>query len=139
MINSIGNIWNNLIEWFKDRSDRNQLVYNFNYMAKEAFIRGVAPTLLKVSISKGVSEYRHEFSNWMYTGFRIQALSGRTLSKNEMIVIGQVVLADVTLVRRLIALGWDTLEVCDDIGDFGCRWKLMDHAHIGLMLNQNNI
>ena len=28
MINTIGNIWNNLIEWFKDRSDRNQLVYN---------------------------------------------------------------------------------------------------------------
>lgn len=139
MINTIGNIWNNLIEWFKDRSDRNQLVHNFNYMAREAFIRGLAPTLLKASISKGVREYRHEFSNWMYTGFRIQALAGRALNKDEMIVIGQVVLADVILVRRLVALGWDTLEVCDDIGIYGCRWKLIDYAHIGLMLNQNNI
>ena len=113
MINTIGNIWNNLIEWFKDRSDRNQLVYNFNYMAREAFVQGIAP--------------------------RIQALVGRALSKDEMMQIGQVVLADSLLVRRLVALGWDTLEVCDDIGVYGCRWKLIDHAHIGLMLNQNNM
>ena len=64
MINTIGNIWNNLIEWFKDRSDRNQLVYNFNYMAREAFVQGIAPTMLKASITKGVREYRHVFSNW---------------------------------------------------------------------------
>ena len=49
MINTIGNIWNNLIEWFKDRSDRNQLVYNFNYMAREAFVQGIAPTMLKAN------------------------------------------------------------------------------------------
>ena len=139
MINTIGNIWNNLIEWFKDRSDRNQLVYNFNYMAREAFVQGIAPTMLKASITKGVREYRHVFSNWMYTGFRIQALVGRALSKHEMMQIGQVVLAESLLVRRLVALGWDTLEVCDDIGVYGCRWKLIDHAHIGLMLNQNNM
>ena len=58
MINTIGNIWNNLIEWFKDRSDRNQLVYNFNYMAREAFVQGIAPTMLKASITKGVREYK---------------------------------------------------------------------------------
>ena len=42
MINTIGNIWNNLIEWFKDGSDRNQWVYNFNYMAREAFVQGLS-------------------------------------------------------------------------------------------------
>lgn len=139
MINTIGNIWNNLIEWFNDRSERNRLILNFNKMAQEAFVYGIAPTLLKASVSKGVPAYKHKFSSWMYTGFRIQALTGRALSKEEMMVIGQVILADTTLVRRLIALGWDTLEVHDDTGIYGCRWKLIDYAQIGLMLNQTNI
>ena len=65
-----------------------------------------------------------------------QALSGRSLSKEEMIFIGNVILADTELVRRLVVLGWDTLEVHDDVGRYGCRWKLIDYAKIGLMLDK---
>lgn len=82
------------------------------------------------------SAYKHQFSAWINTGFRIQALSGRSLSKEEMIFIGNVILADTELVRRLVVLGWDTLEVHDDVGRYGCRWKLIDYAKIGLMLDK---
>lgn len=132
------NTWNNILEWFSDRSERNRLVRSFNQSARDAFVSGIAPTMLKASMSKGCPEYRHQFSAWLNTGFRIQALSGRALSKDEMVVIGQVVLHDTALVRRLIALGWDTLEIHDDTGIYGCRWKLIDHANMGGMLNEYN-
>lgn len=132
------NIWNNVLDWFNDRSERNSLVRSFNSAARKAFVLGLAPTMLKASISKGNSEYRHQFSAWINTGFRIQALSGRSLSKDEMIVIGMVVLHDTALVRQLIALGWDTLEIHDDTGIYGCRWKLIDYANMGGALNEFN-
>ena len=74
----------------------------------------------------------------MYTGFRIKALSGRALSKEEMMFIGDVVLANTSLVRRLIALGWDTLEIHDDTGIYGLRWKLIEYAQMGGLLSQSN-
>ena len=128
------NTWNKIIDWFHDRSERNKLVRNFNTTAREAFIEGTVPTMLKASFSKGVAEYKHAYSAWFNTGFRIQALSGRRLSRDEMIYIGNVVLHNEQLVRRLIVLGWDTLEVHDDVGTYGCRWKLSEYANIGLMI-----
>ena len=128
------NTWNRIIEWFHDRSERNKMVRNFNESARNSFIIGESPTLLKASFSKGVSSYRHVYSAWFNTGFRIQALTGRQLSKDEMIFIGTVVLSNEELVRRLIVLGWDTLEVHDNVGTYGCRWKLSDYAHLGLMI-----
>ena len=48
---SLPNIWNNILAWFQDLSERNTLVRNFNMKAKEAFISGTMPTMLKCSIS----------------------------------------------------------------------------------------
>ncbi len=128
------NTWNRIIGWFSDRSERNDLVRGFNKAAQQAFISGAAPTLLKASFSKGFDANKHQFSAWLNSGFRIQALSGRPLSKDEMIIIAKVVLNNIELVRRLVVLGWDTLEVHDNKGLYGCRWKLIDYANLGLMI-----
>lgn len=128
----MGNFWNKIIEWFTDRQERSSLIRSFNASAKESFVKGLAPTLLRASISKGNSAYKHQFSNWLYSGFRIQAFTGRTLTKSELINIGDAVLNDEVLVRRMVVLGWDTLEVHGDLGSFGCRWQLKDY----LQLNQ---
>jgi len=130
------NTWNNILEWFRDRSERAKLVRSFNDSARNAFVSGIAPTLLKSSISKGESSYKHQFSNWLNTGFRIQAFTGRILSKEELIHIGKVILDDSVLVRRLIVLGWDTLEIHGDSGLFGCRWQLKDYIPLP-KLNEN--
>jgi len=122
------NTWLKIIDWFRDRSERSQLISSFNVSAKEAFIIGDAPTLLKSSISKGEHTFRHQFSNWLNTGFRIQAFSGRQLSKAEIKQIGNVILNDNVLVRRLIVLGWDTLEIHGDKGNYGLRWQLKDYV-----------
>jgi len=121
------NSWNNIIDWFRDRSERAKLVRSFNESAKNSFVAGIALTLLKASISKGESSYKHQFSNWLNSGYRIQAFTGRILTKDELIYIGKVILADSVLVRKLIVLGFDTLEIHGDAGTYGCRWQLKDY------------
>lgn len=126
----LDNLWNNVVEWFKDRSERAILVRSFNEAARNSFVSGVAPTLLKASISRGESLYKHQFSNWLNSGFRIQAFTGRVLSKEELMRIGKVILDDSILVRRLIVLGWDTLEIQGDKGQYGCRWQIKDYLSL---------
>lgn len=124
------NVWNNIIDWFHDRNERAKLVRSFNESARNAFVSGLAPTLLKSSISRGDSSYKHQFSSWFNSGFRIQAFTGRVLAKNELIQIGKVILDDSLLVRRLVVLGWDTLEIHSDAGQYGCKWQLKDYIPI---------
>lgn len=124
------NAWIIILDWFRDRSERSKLVRSFNDAARNGFVSGMAPTLLKARISKGDRAYKHQFSDWLNTGFRIQAFTGKTLSKNEIMHIGQVVLNDDVLVRRLVVLGWDTLEIHGDKGNYGCRWQLKDYIQL---------
>ncbi len=123
-----------ITDWFGEMSERYNLIKNFNRAGKNAFITGNAPTLLEAKITSGESAYKHAFSKWLGGGFRIKALSGRPLSKSELIEVGRVVLDNDELVRKLISLGWDTLEVHDNAGFNGCKWKLMDFSNLGGIL-----
>jgi hypothetical protein len=122
-------------DWFGEMAERYRLVRDFNKAAKNAFISGVAPTLLEAKITRGDSAYKHAFSKWMGGGFRIKALTGRQLKQNELIEIGKVVLENEELTRKLISLGWDTLEVHANEGYNGVKWALKDYANIGGFLN----
>lgn len=124
-------MWYKLIDWFTDVRERHNLIRDFNRSAKNSFINGQAPTLLEVKTTIGSSEYRHAFSKFMGGGFRIKALSGHPLKKSELIEIGRVVLDNEVLVRKLVSLGWDTLEVHDVKGYEGCKWALKNFANIG--------
>jgi len=122
-------------DWFGEMAERYRLVRDFNKAAKNAFISGVAPTLLEAKITRGDSDYKHAFSKWMGGGFIIKALSGRQLKQNELIEIGKVVLENEELTRKLVSLGWDTLEVHANEGYNGVKWALKDYANIGGFLN----
>ncbi|QZE15500.1 hypothetical protein K4L44_06620 [Halosquirtibacter laminarini] len=121
------NYWNRIIDWFYDKKDRRKLIREFNTAARHSFIQGMAPSLLKADISKGDASYRHQFSHWSKTGFRIVAFSGRQLQRNEMEQIGSVILSNDNLMRQLVVLGWDTLEIHGDEGQYGLRWQLKDY------------
>lgn len=125
------NTWNYILEWFQDRSERGKLVRGFNRAARNAFIDGTVPVFIKALISKGEKSYHHQFSDSFYTGFRILVFCGDQLSKNDLIRIGTVIMSDDCLIRKLVVLGFDTFEVCGDVGDFGCRWQLKDYLQIG--------
>ena len=124
-----------IADWFGEMSERYNLVRDFNKAAKNSFINGQAATLLEAKITRGESSYKHAFSKFMGGGFRIKALSGRPMVKHELIEIGKVVVDNELLVRKLVSLGWDTLEVHDNHGMNGCKWALKDYAHIGGFLN----
>jgi hypothetical protein len=124
-----------IIDWFGEMTERYKLIRDFNKAGKNAFIAGIAPTLLEAKITNGDSNYRHQFSKFLGGGYRIKALSGRPLNREEMIEIGKIILENKELVRKLIALGWDTLEVHDNSGFNGCKWPLKDYANIGGYLN----
>ena len=123
-------LWSKIVDWFKDRSDRNRLIRNFNDAAKESFIQGVVAVLLSASISRGDSAFKHAFSNWLNSGFRIKAMSGRQLTKEEIVAIGATILADAVLIRRLVVLGFDTLEVHGDTGKYGLKWQLKNFLQL---------
>ncbi|MFM2338060.1 MAG: hypothetical protein RL115_1253 [Bacteroidota bacterium] len=124
-------MWYRLVEWFSDVRERYNLVRDFNKLAKKSFISGHAPTLLEARITIGSFEFRHAFSKFMAGGFRIKALSGQPLQRSELIEIGKVLLDNEELVRKLVSLGWDTLEVHDVNGFNGCKWALKNYAKIG--------
>ena len=126
-------MWYKIIEvreWFGEMVERHRLVKDFNRAAKNSFIAGMAPTLLEAKITKGDSNYKHAFSKWLGGGFRIKALSGRSLEKSELIEIGKVVLKNEELIRKMISLGWDTLEVHANQGYNGVKWPLKKFANI---------
>jgi len=124
-----------ILDWFGDMSERYKLVRDFNKAAKASFIEGQATTLLEAKITWGESAFKHQFSKFMGSGFRIKALSGRAMPKHELIEIGKIILDNEQLVRKLISLGWDTLEVGDNNGINGCKWALKEYAKIGGLLN----
>lgn len=121
-------------DWFGEISERHNTVRSFNKAAKESYIAGFAGALLEAKISRGNSDYRHAFSKWR-SGFRITALAGTQLRKTEMIEIGRIVLDNEQLVRKLLSIGFDTLEVQSDNGALGVQWKLSDFSGIGGILN----
>jgi hypothetical protein len=127
----IANIWNRIIEWFQDRQSRTQLVRGFNASAKDAYVKGIVPVILEASIVKGEPKYRHQFSKLFEgSGFRIKAYSGRQLSRPEVVNIGETILSNDMLVRKMVVLGWDTLQVHCDVGNHGCQWQLHDYIMI---------
>ncbi|MBO7201966.1 MAG: hypothetical protein J6V30_00300 [Paludibacteraceae bacterium] len=118
------NTWNSILDWFRERNERSILIRQFNESARSSFYNLMVPTLLKASISRGDSNYKHQFSHWLNSGFRIQTFKGRQLSREEIVTIGKVILSDEVLIRKLVVLGFDTLEVCCDVGNYGCKWQL---------------
>lgn len=63
----LSNFWNKVVEWFTDNQERNRLLRGFNNSARASFVAGEAPTLLRASLSRGNSNYRHQFSHWLYS------------------------------------------------------------------------
>ena len=128
-------IWNRIINWFRDLSERDRLINDFNVSASGAFTQLSVGTLLEARSKIGNRDFRHECSSlFLPTGFCIKATKGTPLTKEEILYIGTVILTNEALVRRLFVLGWDTLYVEDIVGDKQAKWAIKDFTNIGLMI-----
>jgi hypothetical protein len=127
--------WNRIINWFRDLSERERLINDFNISARSAFTQLSVGTLLEARSKGGCRDFRHECSSFLLpTGFCIKATNGTPLTKDEILYIGTVILTNEALVRRLFVLGWDTLYVEDIVGNKQAKWSIKEFANIGLML-----
>ncbi|MDL2215367.1 hypothetical protein LJC00_04180 [Dysgonomonas sp. OttesenSCG-928-M03] len=124
----IQNIWNNIINWFSDINERRVLVREFNTSSRNAFTIGMVPALLEAGISIGDSRNKLASSKFLASGFRIKIMARRGFDQKEIIVIGMIILTDAMLVRKLISLGWDTLEVYDSLSKQGLKWGLINFS-----------
>jgi hypothetical protein len=125
-----------ILDWFGEMNDRYKLIRDFNSAAKESFISGQSKSLLEAKITRGDGDCKHAFSKFISSGFRIKVMGGNVMYKSELIEVGKIILDNDILVRKLISLGWDTLEVEDNKGNTGCKWCLSEYANIGGLLNQ---
>ena len=121
-------IWDNIRGWFSDIKERHRFLRDWNRNAKDAYIAGVIPILMEAKTTIGSLDYRHEFSQWMAGGFRVKVLSGKAMSRDELFEIGEFIISDDVLVRKLVSNGWDTLEVHDTAGILGLKWQLKKYT-----------
>ncbi len=121
-------IWERIRNWFTDLRDRNKFLREWNKSAKESYIAGIIPILMEAKTTIGTLDYRHEFSKFMAGGFRVKVLSGKPMTREELIDIGEFIISDDVLVRKLVSNGWDTLEVHDTAGVLGLKWQLKKHT-----------
>lgn len=122
--------WNKIVSWFREANERQRCVNDFNDAAKKAFIENVAPVYLKSEISRGNRNYKHSMSNFFYSGFRIKTLSGRAMSYSEVEAIGLAIHTNQELMRKLVTLGLDTLEICDTSGSKVKDWRITEIMQI---------
>jgi hypothetical protein len=125
-------IWINIRSWFQERSERRDVILGFNQSAKAAFIEGsrCLPCLRPAS-QEGTKHYKHQFSDYFNSGFRIKAFKGEALSKDELSQIGATITSDDKLIRQLVVLGFDTLEIYGDKNYYGMQWPIRDFIRIG--------
>lgn len=116
--------WNKIIEWFSNNKERRQFLNDFNQSAKAAFISNLVPVYLKAESSLGNNAFRHQFSSLLYHGLRIRTMTGIFLEDGDFVNIGNMLVSNVTLTRRLVVLGYDTLEITNNNGTVIKQWKL---------------
>jgi hypothetical protein len=129
--------WNCVSSWIKNVKDRKVIIKEFNNAAQASYINGQIPYQLKCSLSRGNDTYKHSTSAWLCSGFRIIVMTDQLVSEIELNRIGLSVLADSKVVRFLITLGWDTLEVINYKGKIGVQWELSKWAAVSLSAQEN--
>lgn len=123
-------MWNKFVRWVDDLKNRNITIQSFNRKSKDDFIAKKTSLLLEAKTTIGCTEFKHSFSKFMASGFNIKAADSANLKPEQIQDLGKAIIMDETFVRKLISLGWDTLEVQDSEGKNCFKWQL--NKHIGI-------
>ena len=118
------NITNDITQWFSDLSSRTKMLKSFNNAAKAAYVAGATHLVFKATISRGNSEFKHHFTNALFSGLRILVYNDGKTTRDDIAVIGMAILSNQSLVRHLMLLGWDTLEILVDNSPLRFHWPI---------------
>ena len=106
------------------------MLKSFNDAAKAAYVAGVTHFVFKASIIRGNSDYKHHFSHLLASGLRILIFNNGRATKDDITIIGMAILSNRALVRQLMLLGWDTLEVSCDNSPLKYQWPINENILI---------
>ena len=103
----------NVINTILDGSfERVRVISSLNDAFKEYYLSGELQRYCKVSISAGNDKFRHEMSSFfLRSGFKISIQNDNGLGDAEIREISQYILGNLSFVKRLMALGFDTLII----------------------------
>ena len=110
---NIKTLLSNLINSLIDGSfERVRIISQMNSAFKEYFTTGEFNRLCKVSISQGNSAFAHEMSSlWIRSGFKISIENDSALRESEINELAAYITDNVSFVRQLMAMGFDTLTI----------------------------
>lgn len=127
-----------IASWFCDQSERGKTIESFNKIARDAYVLGETDFHMKADSCLGDSSFRHNCSSTLRSGFRIRAIGCKTMTPDEMVLMGFLVLSNKSMVRHLYTLGWDTLIVEDINAQIHVKWEITKFTNDGIF-SENTI
>lgn len=121
-----------LLSTFIDGSfERIKMINIMNSSFKECFYCGELARLCKVSISQGDEDFAHEMSSFRFrSGFKISIENDLALRDSEITEISTYILENKAFVRRLMAMGFDTLIVQGNTTKIGRKYSLKAYSNL---------
>lgn len=129
---SIKDFFNNLLGSLLDGTfERMRMINAMNQSFREFFYTGELNRLCKVAISQGDQDFAHEMSSFFFrSGFRISIDNDNGLRNSEITEISNYVLSNNAFIRRLMAMGFDTLIVQGKTTGIGRKFSLKAYANL---------
>lgn len=132
-------IYKRILEFFvKDSSERRRFINEFNLIASNSFQNLSIDALFYASTCTGKEGYEHELSAPRFaSGFEIQVKAGTEISLQDIMLIGNIILYDQILVRKMFVLHWDTLIIVENRTGHSVNWKIRDYLNFGGQIPYN--
>ncbi len=129
---SIKEFFKNLLNSLLDGSfERVRIIQAMNQSFADYFYSGELNRLCKVSISQGDPSFSHEMSSfWFRSGFKISIENDSNLKESEIEDISKYILSNITFIRQLMTMGFDTLIVVGANGGKGRMFSLKGYANL---------
>ena len=118
-----------------DAAERRRFINEFNANALNGFNSSLVDTFYVTTTCEGNPAFRHNLSApSVVSGLIVSAKGGRTLTVDEVLLLGKIILGNQMIVRRMYVLHWDTLIIYGGTGK-SVSWAIKDFLNFGGLLN----
>lgn len=128
LINFLKNMLNSLLD---GSFERVRIINEMNKGFKELFYSGGINRMCQVSIAAGDPDFIHEMSSMSFrSGFKIGIENDMDLQMSEVMELSKYILANTAFIRRLMAMGFDTLIIQGLNNRRGRKFSLKAYAKL---------
>lgn len=122
----------------KDSAERRRFIEEFNRNAKRNFESLSVDALLFAETCSGNVDdsYRHELSAPRFaSGIEIRVCGGVPIPVEDVMIIGQIILLNQPIVRKMYVLHWDTMIIRDMRTGHCVDWRIKEFVSFGGFLS----